>query len=196
MPTGYTSPVGDGKITEFKDFALSCARAFGALITMRDDPMDAPIPDEFTPSTYHVEGLAAAQTQLAELQAMSPEQIAAKAHEAETARIEADQKYAAERAETKARYEAMLAHANAYVPPSPDHEDYRQFMIDQLTNSIDFDCNGREGIKPEVSPEEWYAAAVRNTEWNIKYHTEEGQKEMERAAERTLWVKQLKESLR
>ena len=35
MPTGYTAAVCSGEITEIKDFALSCARAFGALITMR-----------------------------------------------------------------------------------------------------------------------------------------------------------------
>ena len=41
MPTGYTSKIGDDQ--SFKDFALRCARNFGANILMRDDPMDAEI---------------------------------------------------------------------------------------------------------------------------------------------------------
>lgn len=53
MPTGYTYPVCEGKITEFPDFALSCARAFGALISMREEPMDAPLPDEIAASTNY-----------------------------------------------------------------------------------------------------------------------------------------------
>lgn len=57
MPTGYTHGVQDGTVTEFRDFALICARAFGATILMRDDPMDAPIPDEFQSSTYHLDRL-------------------------------------------------------------------------------------------------------------------------------------------
>jgi hypothetical protein len=32
MPTGYTSAIADG--IEFKDFALRCARAFGALVEL------------------------------------------------------------------------------------------------------------------------------------------------------------------
>lgn len=194
MPTGYTAPVGDGTVTEFQQFALQCARAFGALITMRDDPMDAPIPDEFTPSTHHTEQLAKATTRLAELQAMTPEQIAAAAHEAETTRIQQEREWAAERAQKKARYEAMLAHANAYVPPSEDHENFRQFMIDQLTESIRFDCPDCE-IAPECSPEEWHAAALKSAEWSIQYHTEEGEQEVVRAAGRTQWIQQLKASL-
>ena len=46
MPTGYTADIQDGKITTLREYALSCARAFGALIMMRDDPHDAPIADD------------------------------------------------------------------------------------------------------------------------------------------------------
>ena len=44
MPTGYTYDLYDGKDIEFPDFVMKCARAFGALIEIRDDPMDAAIP--------------------------------------------------------------------------------------------------------------------------------------------------------
>ena len=43
MATGYTYPVVEGKITEFSEFALGCARAFGAFMHMRDDNSDAPL---------------------------------------------------------------------------------------------------------------------------------------------------------
>lgn len=43
MPTGYTADLME-KGMEFKPFVLQCARAFGALITMRDDSLDAPSP--------------------------------------------------------------------------------------------------------------------------------------------------------
>jgi len=50
MPTGYTCQVQDGMITEFKEFALLCARNFGACITLRDEPLSPDIP-EFEVST-------------------------------------------------------------------------------------------------------------------------------------------------
>ncbi|VTR91619.1 unnamed protein product [Gemmata massiliana] len=36
----------------------------------------------------------------------------------------------------------MLEHVRAWEPPSTDHENLKQFMIDQLRESIDFDCRG------------------------------------------------------
>jgi hypothetical protein len=50
MPTGYTAAVADGTITEFPDFAMQCARAFGTLVLMRDEPQDAAIPEKFEPA--------------------------------------------------------------------------------------------------------------------------------------------------
>lgn len=65
MPTGYTNRIQNGEITEFKDFALACARAFGALISMRDDALDAPMPAEILPDTkYHDDHIAAATLEI------------------------------------------------------------------------------------------------------------------------------------
>lgn len=71
MPTGYTEAVQSGEVTEFRDFALRCARAMGALIMMRDDPMDAPIPDEFKPSDWNRKQLDKARFRLADVQCWS-----------------------------------------------------------------------------------------------------------------------------
>lgn len=67
MPTGYTAPIYEGKQITFPEFAMQCARAFGALIDMRDDPMDSPIPDAFVPDTYHARELVKAREQLADM---------------------------------------------------------------------------------------------------------------------------------
>lgn len=69
MPTGYTAAIADG--ISFTNYAMGCARAFGALIEMRDEPSDAPIPEEFKPSTYHLEELQKAQKKLHNLCKMS-----------------------------------------------------------------------------------------------------------------------------
>lgn len=62
MPTGYTAAIADG--IDFKTYALSCARAFGALVEMRDEPANAPIPEEFKPSSYYVTSLASAREEV------------------------------------------------------------------------------------------------------------------------------------
>lgn len=46
MPTGLTATLIGENERSFKDFALLCARHFGPLFFMRDDPLDKDIPDE------------------------------------------------------------------------------------------------------------------------------------------------------
>jgi hypothetical protein len=53
MPTGYTDGVQDGTVKTLKEYALICARAFGATITMRDAPLDIAIPEKFEQSEYY-----------------------------------------------------------------------------------------------------------------------------------------------
>ena len=81
MPTGYTADVADGKITEFTEYALQCARAFGACIMLRDDPVSSEIP-EFEPSDYSAKELAEAEKDLSQFLAMNESQRR-ELHEAE-----------------------------------------------------------------------------------------------------------------
>jgi hypothetical protein len=46
MPTGYTCIIEDKPDVTFAEYVWRCARAFGALLSMREDSLDAPIPDE------------------------------------------------------------------------------------------------------------------------------------------------------
>ena len=66
MPTGYTAGVQDGTVTDFSEFALQCARNFGALVTMRDDPWSTPIPERFEASEYARTAVVEAQQKLDE----------------------------------------------------------------------------------------------------------------------------------
>ena len=56
MPSGYTENIYYGKEVAFKDFALGCARAFGACVMQRDDPADEK-PKIMPEESYHTEEL-------------------------------------------------------------------------------------------------------------------------------------------
>lgn len=73
MPSGYTSDIYEGKDISGKDFILKCARAFGATIMMRDEPLDKEIP-VFEPSTYYIEVLEKAKNELEKYKKMSTEE--------------------------------------------------------------------------------------------------------------------------
>lgn len=195
MPTGYTCKVQSGDITEFKDFAMECARAFGALVHMRDNPQDAEIPEVIEPSTFYAKELDKATADLAALEAMDDETIRERAADAN---VKAEKYYhdeVARRHAERARYYAMLDKVRAWTPPTPDHEDLKRFMTEQLCTSIDFDCKYVPDRPVPKSPTEWLNKQREELKRSIERYTEENNKEIARAAERTAWIKALREAL-
>lgn len=197
MPTGYTHAVQTGEITEFPDFAMQCARAFGALIMMRDEPSGAEIPEAFEPSTYSAERATEARAKLAALQAMTDPEIKAAADADYRGRLDSWEQRKRKRAEGKARYEAMLAKVTAWTPPTPDHVEMKSFMLDQLKESIKFDCSGDYDVKPEpVSIYEWRIAEINRLTKDIAYHEKAQAEEVARTEGRNLWLRALRDSLK
>lgn len=200
MTTGYTAAVQDGSITEFPAFAMQCARAFGALVTLRDEPMDAPVPEEFTANTkYNDERIAEAQERLGMLGAAPLAAIRVRAAEALREAQEAHAKRQAERVAARTRYEAMLTKVRAWTPPTADHSGLRDFMVEQLETSIKFDCSGDYDKAPDPAsyePEAWRAAQIAEAKRSITYQGGQRAEEMVRAVNRTSWVKALRASLK
>jgi hypothetical protein len=195
MPTGYTADIAKG-IT-FDQYLLGCARAFGALVTMRDSPADAAIPDAFKPSPYNAQQLEKAQSLLAALEVMpteDAEQAAASAYdEQETRRFVR----LGEIKDLRAKYEAMLAAAKAWKPPTPEHQGLADFMQEQINRSIEFDCGTSYHETPttRLTGEQWLADAKASALRDIEYHTKHHADEVRRCADRTAWVKALRDSL-
>ena len=197
MPTGYTDKIKDG-IT-FEEYAMGCARAFGALITMRDDPTAARIPDKFDPSEYHLKEQESAVAEGRRVASMSDTEadVAASAEyydEAKRIEVAIDKDR-----DLMGKYEAMLQRVQDWRVPSPDHEKFKEFMVSQIEESIRFDGMGEYyANNPAVllSGVEWRAAKLESVAHNLHYHTEEHGKEVDRAEERTAWVNTLRGALR
>lgn len=193
MPTGYTAAVVDGTETEFKDFAMSCARAFGALISMRDEPMSAEIPDEFKPSTWNADHLAEARSKLEQLRAMTPEQAEAAALKAYEDGCAAADRYDAKQAEEDRRLDAMLEKVEAWTPPTADHVQMKAFMVEQLTISKNGDYKASR--PKQMTGPEWLEDSIKQVMKDIGYHAKAQAEEEERCRGRTAWVRALRQSL-
>ena len=197
MPTGYTADVQSGKVTDFSEFAMQCARSSGALGMMRGEPSGAEIPETFKPSTYNAERLVEARAQLAKINAMTTDQREAAARSEYEAACVRQERYEAEQREQRARYQAMIDKVTAWTPPTPDHVGMKDFMLTQLAESIDFDCRPIFDRRPTMKKrDEWFSEAVSTAERDIEYHTKEHAKEVERAASRTAWIAALRQSLK
>jgi hypothetical protein len=196
MPTGYTAGVADGKVTTFKEFALECARNFGALIMMQDDPLGTPIP-EFEPSDYHSNALRDARNELDRLSQMTDAEVKAACLDEYTKELAYWEKCQAENAVKRQRYLSMLKKVESWTPPTSDHDGMKNFMLQQLTDSMKWDCPDKPILpKPSMElPSKWKAAKIAAAEHSIDYHTKNHAEEVLRTNERNDWVKALKESL-
>ena len=197
MLTGYTSSVSDGKVKDFPVFALRCARQFGALFEMRDDPIDAPIPEKFEVSDYHVKAAEEAKVRLKEVSAWTNTETLRQAYAARRQRREQIAAWNREKDIVKRRYLDMLGEVIMWVPPSEEHKGLKDSMTEQLTKSIRFDCGhtADDTVRGALSGKAFKVQKMKEADADIRYHLGEHRKEVERVNERNEWVRQLRESL-
>lgn len=198
MPTGYTAKLCEGE-QAFEEFALTCARAFGATIELRDEPLSSEIP-EFTPSTYAQDQAVKAENELQDFYNLTNQERenSFAAHvKAETARyvesIEDGEK-------TKIRLQAMLANVNKWESPSADHDEFKRFMKAQLEQAIGFDANTdwQKNALRELSLlefESWKNKKIETLKERIEDRKNDQTQENERTKQRNLWVSRLRASL-
>lgn len=195
MPTGYTAAVVDGEITELEPFVLQLARGMGALITMRDEPWDAPIPDVFEPSDYSAKRLREAQDRHAEILAMT-ESECQKAALVEYLQIKEDEKaYFAKKVTERERYKAMIAKVEAWEGAP---EGIKEFALSQLRQGMDFDCPANSTyykVAKNQTGAEWRAEQLAKCQREIERSSDAYAEEVDRATKQTAWVQQLKASL-
>lgn len=139
MPTGYTAPVADGKITELKDFAATCAREFMPFIHQRDEhdsPLRMPEPLE---NSYYERSLEEAKDEQAEWLSFTEEEKYAHWSDYFNRTEKRNNEAIAEKNRVEVRYRDMLAQVQSIDAPG-NVQSFKDFLIDQLKESIDFDC--------------------------------------------------------
>lgn len=200
MPTVYTAIVAENDKVSLKEFALLCARGFSELIDMREEPMDAPIPEKLEPSGYYAERLEDAKAMYNEYMNNPPTdeglELRYEAYVAdEKARIESVKD---EILKIKSRYYVMLEKVKAWQPPTEEHHGLKKFMIAQLTESMSHDCE--VVYEPHIKTKEEY---IEYEKYNypkhllekIEYFEERVRKERERYAKINKWIDDLRNSL-
>ena len=194
MPTGYTANIYEGKDVSFSDFALLCARAFGACIEQRDDDAnDKPkLIEKNDKDNYHIKRIEEAKKWKKPTKAEFDDYV-----KKQTAyyneQIDKQNKL-------KASYQKMLDKVNDWTPPTSEHEGLKKFMISQLTESMEFDCSNdyykRELIDVQHLTYEKYVNDMRDSnKRDIEYHTNELKKDNKRVDTRNAWISALYKSL-
>lgn len=196
MPTGYTAIIQERPTISFPEFAWRCARAMGACVMQRDDPMQEP-PRLDAPNSYHRVKIEEAEAKLREVEQMTePERCSAAEKEFadEELRISS---VIQEKRSTEEAYRRMLDMVKAWNPPTPDHQGLKDFMIQQITDSIKWDCDTEFYDRPiaKLTGDEWRSKRLESLVSEIAYHLQHDAEEVERTRQRNEWKRQLAESL-
>ena len=192
MPSGYTSDIYNGKEVTFKDFALGCARAFGACVMQRDDPADEK-PKIMPEESYHTEELK----KLKKFQKPTKDQFESYVKET----IADYEKSIKEKNELKKRYSDILEKAKNWKPPTKEHERLKAFMIEQLTDSRSFDCGGLDHYEHELKVisamtyKDYAKKKLAEHNRSIEYHKEYEAKDLDNIKQRNKWIQDFYNSL-
>jgi hypothetical protein len=198
MPTGYTAGIIDGTIKTFPEFAKLCVRAFGAAIHMKDDRLDTEY-EERIPSEYHQDSIKRSREELVNIFSITDEQIIESRKNSLLKEKKRYLKNIEERKKNREILDRMLVQALKFVPPSPEHEEIKNFMIDQLQQTInnDGDVEYYEDelerieleIKKEVNAQDLRNEMLDQVNLNMEYHHKEYEEEVKRCEDANEWVK-------
>lgn len=195
MPTGYTAQLME-KGQDFRSFVLTCARAMGACVMQRDDPMDEP-PQKQPPSDYSSNALKEAIKELARLRAMNGDDQYNFGSDRRVAEINRCAEYFQKLRNENRRLDETMDQVVAWTPPTPEHAGLKAFMIQQITisrNDLSYtEKSLREAADKPAST--FYEEAIRKGEQSIEFHRKEQAKELDRTNSRNEWIEQLYKSL-
>jgi hypothetical protein len=182
MPTGYTSEILEGKINTFKDFAKKCMRAFGATIHMRDDSLN----ESYRPreiDRYYIEQVEEAEEKLKVLKTADDEFFIDKVRE----ELKSDYAYYEEKLrKVKAdgqKLNSILVDVKKWNPPTDDHVDIKDFMIQQLEETIKYDANCKH-YEEELQEIKIKLESPIDVAWIKHQMIENAEKDLQRSKER------------
>jgi hypothetical protein len=203
MPTGYTAGILDGEIKTFQQFAKLCVRNFGATIHMRDEPMDKEY-EPRTPSEYYVKQLQKARTKLSQANGLTDAELISNREKELLENRDYNLKTLEKIKEQREVLDKFLKEAKDYQPPTEDHVNFKNFLVQQLTETIKFDCstsyhdNSLQEIAEELS--NLSADAIRKSlreaaEKDMAYYEKEYKQEVENCNRSNKWVSEILASL-
>lgn len=198
MPTGYTAKLMEEGQT-FQEYAMTCARAFGACIEMRDDPMDKPIPEEFKPSDYYLVSVKKMVKELNDFKKMTKDEIETWYKKIKNSTIKDIKNSLKKIREEDSRLDKMWTEVLNWNPPTEEHKKFKDFMLEQIrisyNSSTDWYKKELKRIN-KITAEEMYNEHIESLVGRIANYKEHYNKECEAVKSRNAWIKNLRDSLK
>lgn len=207
MPTGYTAKLYEGEEQSFNEFVLECSRAFGAMISLRDDPR-AEIPAELEVDSFYFTQVEKAQKELEQLQNASDAELMVQAKSERQYDLSSQYENAVRTEAARQGYTDMLAKVQAWTPPTDEHVNIKAFMVEQLESSLRSDCRNepvdleelralvnRPVEDSDIDIEKFRAEGLNIAERRLSYAVRNLADQQNSIADKNRWIKALRDSL-
>ena len=202
MATGFTAPIYDGEDITFEQFANSCLRNFCIYLRFKGKYPNLSryeIPDKIYPSDYYKKKYEEAKAEYEKHLATpkTKEELEAEYIVYVNGVIKGNEDRVKKNEALKNRYNAMLSKVRSWIPPSEDYKCIKDFMENQLTDSLDFDCS-HVYVENIIPKDEWIQKQANRTDLmeSIMYNLEHYNKEIIAAEKDTQWLKTFSESIK
>jgi len=200
MPSGYTAKLQDNPDMSFEEFVWRCSRAMGACIMQKDDPCDANMCMDEQVSNHHVKALQKDIEELKILRTADRIQLQKQFDEDIRTTTDRNKNGIQDSCRTREIYERMLDLVNLWEPPTKEHVGLKTFMKEQLTSSIEWDCNYtyyNEQLSSigSLTLDGWIIKQIATAIQSIEYHTKMHKEEIERVNSRNSWKNILAKSV-
>jgi hypothetical protein len=194
MPTGYTSIIEEGDGCTFEQYLIRCVNAF--VRGYDENGFYTEIPQRVTSSgaAYNDERLREDMQALRELEVMTLEERIRAAVAANAEAQERHREWIARQTTLRERYTKMQEQVEQWHPPTPAHQELRNFMLQQLSESCRWDFMNSPAPKPRTAAD-WYNTKRAGLLKSIGYHTTELAKGCEWEAKMATWLRDLRKSL-
>ena len=203
MPTGYTSYINDGKITNGADFLKLCTRAFGVAVDLKDESLFVPTPEHFEPDPYYKESYEKAVNKRNRYKKMTVDEARQEFVEKEIKSLNSSKECLSKIIEENDRYRSVKIEVEKWIPPTSNHEKLKEFAINQLNismNSKDYIDFFRQGSDKIIDDSEEniinYLHDMQETcEKKVIRSYKKWQENIKETEEKNLWMKQFLDSL-
>lgn len=183
---------------DFNTFIMQCARAFGAFVEMRDEPLDAPIPEKLTPASHYEDSVKKAIQRGSDLMSMTPTEQLEFGMKERVEYIERTKGYLEKNRRENANLDAMNEKVKAWQPPTKAHIELKNFMLQQISISRSIGDYWKKELEQaeKKEPLTYWSEAVAQATKDVTYYREQRDKELARFYERNEWIAQLRNSLK
>jgi hypothetical protein len=195
MPTGNTEIIENGG--SFKEYLLKCATGFFYDCA---DLNQIPTIENSTTIKHHREGLEAAQRNLDRAKVRTEyewQQCFDVDNANNLAMLKEGQK---SRQELRVKYTNMRKQCEAWIPPTPNHNELKQYMLDQIdlcAGHIPKDDYDELIAQYKTKTVQTYKSdTMANYQWRIDYHTKKLVNETASAEMNQKWIAALRDCIK